>query len=134
MSQFALHHVSLPVRDLAVSAAFYDDVLGLPRLPRPGFDFTGLWYACGAGQLHLIVNAKGSFRAAPLSTRDAHYALSTDDFDAVIDGLTAHGYSETAAEDDPKRLRVKRDSVVAFAQAFLMDPDGHIIEINRARD
>lgn len=133
MPQFSLHHVSLPVRDLDVSAAFYDQALGLPRLPRPDFGFAGVWYACGAGQLHLIVNANGSYRAAPLSTGDSHFALATDDFDGALDRLTAQGYSETAADDHPRRLRVKRDSAVGFAQAFLMDPDGHVVEINLAR-
>lgn len=133
MPKLSLHHASLPVRDLETSAAFYEGALGLSRLPRPGFDFSGLWYACGDGQLHLIVNPKGSFRTAPLSTEDGHFALATDDFDAVLARLVANGYDETAADDDPKRLRVKRNSAVGFAQAFLMDPDGHIIEINLAR-
>ena len=36
-----LHHVSLPVRDVARSVGFYRDVLGLTQIPRPDFDFKG---------------------------------------------------------------------------------------------
>jgi len=132
MPQLGLHHVSIPVRDLAVSAEFYGQALGLARLPRLGIGPDGLWYACGAGQLHLIVNSEGSYRSAPVSGRDSHFALATDDFDGVLKQLVAFGYDESAAPDDPKHLRVNRDSGVGFAQAFLMDPDGHVVEINRA--
>ncbi|MBT54242.1 MAG: lactoylglutathione lyase [Mameliella sp.] len=133
MTQLSLHHISLPVRDLARSAEFYDYTLGLPRLPRPEFGFDGLWYGCGDGQLHLIVNPEGTYRNGPVTGRDIHFALSTKDFDGFIARLTAAGYSEDAAPDDPKRLRVSRDSDAGFAQIFLMDPDGHLVEINRAR-
>lgn len=133
MTQLSLHHVSLPVRDLERSAEFYDRALGLPRLARPGFGFDGLWYGCGDGQLHLILNPGGTYRQGAVTGGDVHFALSTTDFDGVLAGLTAAGYSEDAAADDPRHLRVKRDSDAGFAQMFLMDPDGHLVEINRAR-
>lgn len=83
--------------------------------------------------MHLIVNPEGTYRNGPVTGRDIHFALSTKDFDGFIARLTAAGYSEDAAPDDPKRLRVSRDSDAGFAQVFLMDPDGHLVEINRAR-
>ncbi|WP_323769585.1 VOC family protein [Antarctobacter sp.] len=133
MTQLSLHHISLPVRDLARSAEFYDNALGLPRLDRPGFGFDGVWYGCGDGQLHLIVNPDGTYRSGPVTGGDVHFALSTDDFDGVLARLAEAGYSEDAAADAPTHLRVRRDSDAGFAQAFLMDPDGHLVEINRAR-
>ncbi|SMX40828.1 VOC family protein [Maliponia aquimaris] len=132
MPHLRLHHVSLPVRDLARAAAFYEGALGLERLERPGFGFTGLWYACGDGQLHLIVNPEGSYRSGPVTGQDAHFALATADFDGALSRLEAVGYSAETAPDDPRHLRVKRDSDAGFAQVFLMDPDGHLVEINRA--
>jgi len=40
----ALNHVSLCVRDVPKSAAFYQDVLGFTEVRRPScFDFDGSW-------------------------------------------------------------------------------------------
>lgn len=133
MTQLSLHHVSLPVRDLARSAEFYDRALGLPRLERPGFRFDGIWYGCGDGQLHLITNPEGTYRNGPVTGGDVHFALSTTDFDGALTRLEKAGYRQDAAPDDPMLLSVRRDSDAGFAQAFLMDPDGHLVEINRAR-
>lgn len=133
MNSLSLHHVSLPVRDLARSARFYGTVLGLPRLDRPGFDFEGRWYSCGAGQLHLIVNPMGTYRDGPVTGGDGHFAMSTHDLDGMIAHLNQHGYRADTKQSDPCHLRIKRDSDAGFAQIFLMDPDGHLVEINRAR-
>ena len=56
----ALHHVSLPVTDLEWSKEFDRDILGLPEIERPDFDFPGAWSGMdvGDGQLHLIVHDK----------------------------------------------------------------------------
>jgi catechol 2,3-dioxygenase-like lactoylglutathione lyase family enzyme len=37
----SLHHVALPVSDLARAAKFYREVLGLEELERPHFSFAG---------------------------------------------------------------------------------------------
>ena len=43
----ALDHVSLAVRDLERSIAYYRDVLGLHRITRPAFKSSGAWMASG---------------------------------------------------------------------------------------
>ncbi len=132
MPSFGLHHVSLPARDIETAAAFYENVLGLSPLERPGFSFAGRWYAVGSQQIHLIEAKDGTFRSAGLTGRDVHFALTCDDFDGVVASLVAQGYSEDLPRDDAKCMRVTRNATAGFHQAFLMDPDGHVIEINAA--
>ena len=103
MPPLTMHHVSLPCRDLARSAAFYQDLFGFKRLERPPFHIEGVWLGCGSQQIHLIDNADGTFRDSPdISIVDTHFAFRTDDFDAALARLTASGFSETAPEGDPK--------------------------------
>jgi glyoxylase I family protein len=63
---------------------------------------------------------------------DCHFAFRTDDFDGALAALTAGGFREDAAEDDPMRVIVRRNGPAGFPQLFLLDPDRNIIEINGA--
>ena len=129
-----LHHVSLVTAKLAESIAFYRDVLGFRQIDRPPFKSTGAWLALGPCEIHLIANAKGTFRRErTIDTGDTHFALRVDDFEAAMSVLVAKGYRENAAEGEPMRLIVIRDSVAGYPQAYLLDPDANIIEINSAR-
>jgi catechol 2,3-dioxygenase-like lactoylglutathione lyase family enzyme len=58
MSLFkAFNHVSITVTDLAKAKDFYGGLLGFPEIPRPAFNFPGVWYGIGDGlSLHIIVN------------------------------------------------------------------------------
>jgi len=51
-----LNHVSFETRNVAQLTEFYENVLGLPRLPRPDFGFGGAWFKLGPNgvQLHII--------------------------------------------------------------------------------
>ncbi len=128
-----LHHVSIVTTDLDQSVAFYRDVFGLERIERPPFSTDGAWFACGALQVHIIVNPVGTFRrVATIDTADGHFAFRTDDFEGCIRGLIAKGFREDAPEGDPRRLRVRRTGPAGFPQAYLLDPDRNIVEINGA--
>ena len=133
MASLTLHHISLSVRDLVVSAAFYEEMFNLKRLPRPDFGFAGVWFASGDRQVHLIDNASGTFRRkSTIQITDVHFAFWTDDFEGMVARLKQKGFSESAAEGDPKRLLVSRDGPAGFPQLYLLDPDFHIIEVNSA--
>ena len=110
-----LNHVALHVRDLAASMHFYGDILELPQLPRPAFDFPGAWYALGSQELHLISDET----LDPASRRHHHFALLVDDVYAAKAGLTAKGITEfrgpSPRPDGPMQL-------------FFNDPDGYVIE------
>ena len=83
-------------------------------------------------QVHLILYPTGSFRTGNIAAADCHFAFRTDDFDGALATLTANGFREDAAEDDPMRVMVRRDGPAGFPQLFILDPDRNIIEINGA--
>jgi catechol 2,3-dioxygenase-like lactoylglutathione lyase family enzyme len=110
-----VHHVSLNVTDLAAATTFYTEVLELPVLPRPDFDFGGLWLDAGEQQIHLI--EVDEFEAP----RGQHFALQVDDLATTVTELTRRGVDVSP----PRTI----DDVCA--QAFLTDPTGNLIELNQ---
>ncbi|MBI2719850.1 MAG: VOC family protein [Rhizobiales bacterium] len=129
----AFDHVSLAVIDLDRSIAFYRDVLGLHPIQRSPFRRTGAWMAAGGLELHLTVNPEGNFRrSSRIDTADIHFAARVPDFAAAMRHLAAKGYSEDAPDGDPQRLVTRFNGPTGYPQAYLMDPDRHLIEINGA--
>jgi catechol 2,3-dioxygenase-like lactoylglutathione lyase family enzyme len=127
----ALHHVALPVTDLERSKRFYRDVVRLREIDRPPFDFPGAWFALGDGQLHLIERRDGTLRSErPLDSRDVHFAIRVQDYDAMLDHLRSLGYRDDAPSADPLRIKANRAPKAGFPQIFVMDPYRHVIEIN----
>ena len=57
----ALDHVNIRTARVDALAAFYCDVLGLARGPRPSFSFGGAWLYCGEGAVvHLVEDASAT--------------------------------------------------------------------------
>lgn len=112
-----LNHVALHVADVDKSVRFYRDVLQLPMMARPAFDFPGAWFRLGDDQeLHLIGE-----RTLPVHShhRGGHLALLVTDLDQWEAQLDACGAT---------RLPRKQRPDGAF-QTFVQDPDGHWIEL-----
>ena len=124
-------HVSLPVTDLERSVAFYCNILCLHPIQRPAFKSSGAWLASGDLELHLTFNLDGNFRRGPhIDTADIHLAARVTDFAAAMRHLAEKGYREDAPDGDMKRLVTRIDGPTGYPQAYLMDPDRHLIEIN----
>ncbi len=129
----SIHHVSLATTDLARAAEFYGNVIGLKQLQRPPLRSKGVWFECGSLTLHLIANPAGSFRdSTRIDPRDMHFALRVEDFEAAIGELASKGFRQDAAEDDPMRIAIDRESLAGFPQAYVLDPDRNVVEINGA--
>jgi glyoxylase I family protein len=126
ISVSTLHHVSINVTDLERARHFYSVVLGLAEVARPPFDFAGIWYSLGDRQLHLIVHPPTrTLRGTSLiDGRDGHFALRIADFDAGLAHLRAHQIP----------LVERRENATPWAQIYVTDPDGNVIELNAERE
>jgi catechol 2,3-dioxygenase-like lactoylglutathione lyase family enzyme len=114
----ALNHVSIPARDVDAAVRFYEDLLGMERLPSPNFGFPVRWLRLGDLQLHLF-----QVDSPPQHTNQ-HLGLEVDDFEAVYRrlkelGLFDKGGRETFLWELPS----------GEMQLYFRDPDGNLIEI-----
>jgi catechol 2,3-dioxygenase-like lactoylglutathione lyase family enzyme len=112
-----LNHVALHVADVDSSVRFYRDVLCLPPMDRPAFDFPGAWFRLGIDQeLHLIGD-----RNLPVHSghRGTHVAFIVEDLDRWEEHLDAMNATRL-----PRRVRPD-----GAHQTFVQDPDGHWIEL-----
>ena len=117
-----LSHVSITVTDIAKTREFYTGQLGLQEIPRPAFDFPGIWYSLGGElQLHIILNdelVRPAVEREKILARYPHFALWTDDADATAEKLAALGQPLRDVVSGPTGLR----------QLFIKDPDGNMVE------
>lgn len=120
-----IDHVTIVVKDLNRSRDFYVGMLGMEEVPRPAFQFAGLWFQAGATLLHLIEEhdlsgLAGTDRERSGSSRCQHFAFEVADAQDAARLLKEHGL---ALVDEPK---LRPDGAV---QMFVEDPDGHLIEL-----
>ncbi len=122
----SLHHAALIVTDVARARRFYGGILGLRELHRPDFGFGGVWYRVGADQeLHLIVYpaARTLRGTTEIDGRDGHFAMRVVSYRDTLQHLRAHGIACRELPDNPTR----------WAQLYVTDPDGNVIELNADR-
>jgi len=117
-----LSHVSITVTDVTKARDFYTGVLGFQEIPRPAFDFPGIWYSLGGDlQLHIILNdqlVRPAVEREKIEARYPHFALWTDDCDATADRIGQLGLVCRDVFSGPTGLR----------QVFIKDPDGNMVE------
>ena len=112
-------HTAILVSDIAHSAAFYDQVLMLPKVPRP-FNYKGVWYQLGRMQFHLIEDPEftAQIQNPDKVGRNPHIAFGVENLSAVRSHLEAENYPYQMSASGRKAL-------------FIQDPDGNIIEITQ---
>jgi catechol 2,3-dioxygenase-like lactoylglutathione lyase family enzyme len=114
MAIVALDHVQAAITAGGEDAArrFYGEVLGMPEVPKPATlaGRGGVWFACGAQQLHCGVE-----EAVAPSRR--HPALRTDDLDATRARLEAAGFP----------IRVDAE-LPGYRRFYTEDPFGNRLE------
>lgn len=120
MTVLALDHLQLamPAGREAEARAFYGTLLGLSEVPKPP-DLAkrgGCWFACGALQLHLGVEAE--FRPA----MKAHPAFAVTDLASMEAKVRAAGCAVTTDTPSEGRHRF-----------FTSDPFGNRIELIELR-
>jgi lactoylglutathione lyase len=120
--RFSLDHVALQVKDLARSAAFYKEVLGLKEIPA---QYPGIrWLAVGDGQaIHLLPG-----RVRKVTDQESHLALATTDLAPVIAALNARHVAWT--DGNGKTGVVSHARADGVGQIYIEDPDGYVVEIN----
>jgi len=121
MMVVGLDHVqlALPPGGEPEARAFYGGLLGLAELPKPEplAARGGLWFACGALQVHLGVEP--DFRPA----KKAHPAFRVRDLAALTAALRAEGFEATRDE-----------AMAGVHRAFTSDPFGNRIELIQTVD
>jgi catechol 2,3-dioxygenase-like lactoylglutathione lyase family enzyme len=128
----SIHHVSLPVSDLARAKRFYTEILELREITRPAFSFPGAWLQLGDRTLHLIVGEQPTFRReAKPDSHDIHFAIRVASYQEAIEHLATKGYRPDASEP-LLRTRQNATATAGFPQVYVLDPDLNVIEINAA--
>ncbi|WP_374357208.1 VOC family protein [Chitinimonas sp.] len=120
MSILALHHIqiAIPAAGEADARVFYGQLLGLPEIPKPMplAARGGVWFQCGAVQIHLGI--EDDFRAA----KKAHPAFVVGDLVALGQALSAAGFAFTEPQE----------ALSGYRRAFTADPFGNRVELLQA--
>jgi catechol 2,3-dioxygenase-like lactoylglutathione lyase family enzyme len=116
-----VHHISFAVSDLDRARRFYEEVLGLERIPRPDLGLPGEWYAAGNAEIHLIQTPAGAdvgARPASLTPLANHNAFAVDDYEKTLDHFKR------------RKIEVVETNPQA-GQMWVRDPDGNVLEFIR---
>jgi catechol 2,3-dioxygenase-like lactoylglutathione lyase family enzyme len=119
MTAISINHVSIHAEDLERSAAFYEQLFGMHRIPTPTFAFPVRWLRLGRQQLHLFV------RPDVQAPRFHHVGLNVDDFEAVY-----WRASELRLHDDSAFFSGMYELPDGSVQMYLRDPADNLIEID----
>lgn len=122
------NHVAIFVKDLKVTRAFYENIVGLDTIPEPFHDGKHTWYSLGPGiSLHVIEGAieKKSYY------KNQHTCLSVSSVETFVGVLRKNNIVFEDLKGTKNAISSRVDGV---KQIWLQDPDGYWIEINDARD
>lgn len=118
-----LHHVSLGVTDLARAGAFYDALLEPLGFGRVWFDSSAIGYGERGGEDRLALKLRADVRAPGPGFHVAFAAPSRAATKASYFAALGHGGRDSGAPG------LRPHYGANYYAAFLVDPDGHPIEI-----
>ncbi len=123
-----INHVAIFVKNLTVTKAFYENIVGLDTIPEPFHDGKHAWYNLGPGvSMHVIEGASKKKEYY----KNQHTCLSVTSVDDFVDLLKKN---KITFEDVKGNKNVYSNRVDGVKQLWLQDPDGYWLEINDARD
>ena len=118
------NHMALSIKDLPKVTAFYKDVLLLEQIDEPFKVGKHSWFRLGPGlSLHLIANAD----EVTEHHRSNHMCVSITSMDDFIAHLNDMNVPYHNSKGSPQVRQIRPDGV---QQIFVIDPEGHWIEIN----
>lgn len=119
----ALDHVNLQTRQLDAMIAWYEEVLGLTKGPRPAFPSPGAWmYACDQPIIHLVEMADAPRGGGALTLE--HAAFRASGLKHFLDRLDARG----------EHYEVGGADFLPVVQVNVWDPDGNHLHVDFPRD
>lgn len=124
---YRLDHIALLVRDLAESVDFLTRVIGLTEMPNPMGGTDIRWIEIGDGRRFHV--QAGDISKVHVEKR-THFALSTPDFDGVLDRFRRDEVVFSDMQGTPGAINTRPDGMRAI---FMRDPNGYWFEINDAR-
>jgi catechol 2,3-dioxygenase-like lactoylglutathione lyase family enzyme len=118
-------HVTIICADLDATRRFYVDFLGMAEVPRPAFQFPGLWFQLGHVQIHATQQSPEAGKAGwaeggTVTSRGHHIAFAVDDVSKTLEIVASHGIRIASP------LQQRPDG---YKQLYLYDPDGHLVEL-----
>ncbi|TVR75458.1 MAG: VOC family protein [Sphaerobacteraceae bacterium] len=118
MPAIYLNHVSVSARNLDESTRFYEELLGMERIPTPNFGGNVQWLRIGAQQLHLAE------REVTINNLN-HFGITVDDFVTVY-----RRAKETGILNDRMQGYHLCELPDGNVQLYVKDPAGNTLEIN----
>ena len=121
--RFNKDHDALQVKDLAVSADFYKNVLGLEEIPNGGLPEHIRWFQLNDKvQIHLIESSDEIPKY-----KGVHMALNTSSLGGFMEFLKNRNVPFENWNGEKNTTNDRPDGV---KQIYFQDPDGYWIEVN----
>lgn len=118
MAARGLNHLSVGTHDMETTLRFYEEVLGMERIPTYNFGFRTQYLRCGDLQVHV-------FQLEDAIPRYQHFAIDVDDFHAVYDMAKARD-----ALDGSTFRNAVNELPDGSVQMYLRDPAGNLVEVD----
>lgn len=118
MAAIGFNHVSINALDLDESVRFYEELLGMEKIPTYTFAFPTQYLRLGALQLHI-------FERPATAPEFHHIGITVDDLETVYERAKAMGVLDSEAFFSP--IYELPDGAV---QLYLRDPAGNLVELD----